>query len=123
MGYRPYSQLIDKGIAPTLEVDAMETKIIIPVHDNDGSDNADVLDRTIRRMCTLFGGATVYQARGFWLNDEGRLFIDDVNVVVSAATKVDEAREALRALARDVLSLTDQESVFISIDGAAEIIE
>ncbi|MCF3935022.1 molybdenum cofactor biosynthesis protein MoaE [Acuticoccus sp. M5D2P5] len=100
----------------------METKIIIPVLDNDGSDNAAVLDRTIRTVCGLFGGATVYAAKGYWLNDEGRLYEDAVSVVVSYSTN-DEAMDSLRALAREVLDLTDQEAVFISVGGSAEIIE
>ncbi|RAI01081.1 molybdenum cofactor biosynthesis protein MoaE [Acuticoccus sediminis] len=101
----------------------METKIIIPNLDNDGSSNADVLDRAIGNVCTLFGGATVYAAKGYWLNDEGRLYEDEVSVIVSASTDGDAAVDALRSLARDVLAVTDQEAVFISVGGKAEIIE
>lgn len=101
----------------------METKIIIPLRDNDGSDNAPILDRAIRALCGQFGGATVYAAKGYWLNDEGRLFVDDVAVIVSSATDADTATAAVRDLARDVLAATDQEAVFVSVGGKAEIIE
>lgn len=81
-----------------------------------------MLDRIIRTVCRLFGGATVYAAKGCWFGADGEFFTDDVNVVTSSATEPGEARDALRALARDVLSLTDQQAVFISVDGTAEII-
>lgn len=53
----------------------METKIIIPNKDNDGSDNAVVLDGAIRVVCKRFGGATVCQAKGYWLNQTDRLSV------------------------------------------------
>ena len=82
----------------------METKIIIPLRDNDGSDNAPVLDRAIRALCGQFGGATVYGAKGYWLNDEGRLFVDDVAVIVSSATDADTARRYIDLGARYIAS-------------------
>lgn len=100
----------------------MQVEMIIPHQDNDGSDNAALIEDAIRAMCVSFGGATVYDAKGFWVNNEGRLYEDTVAVIKSAA-KDDESAEAVRALARRVLKLTDQEAVFISVNGQAEIIE
>ena len=101
----------------------MKAEIIIPRLDNDGSDNAAVIDATLIRMCGLFGGATAFDALGYWVNDAGRLFRDDVVVVVSAATDRDVAQAALVDLARSVLAATDQEAVFVSVGGDAQIIE
>ncbi|WP_299686648.1 DUF3574 domain-containing protein [uncultured Tateyamaria sp.] len=101
----------------------MKTEIIIPKNDNDGSDNGALIETTIASMCSLYGGATVYAAQGYWSNEAGRLFRDDVAVIVSAATDKAAAQKELRALARDILNATDQEAVFLSVGGDAEIIE
>lgn len=101
----------------------MKLELIIPKLDNDGSDNAAVIEDAVRTMCSTFGGATVYEAAGFWVNADGRLYHDPVSVIVSAATAEGEARDAMVALARRVLDLTDQEAVFVSINGKAEIIQ
>ncbi len=101
----------------------MKAELIIPKTDNDGSDNSALIETSIARMCNLYGGATVYDAAGFWTNEEGRLFKDDVAVIVSAATDMNDAKEELRALAAQILDATDQEAVFLSVGGDAEIIE
>ena len=50
----------------------MKVEMIIPNMDNDGSDNAAVIERTVREMCAMFGGVTTYEANGFWVSDTGR---------------------------------------------------
>lgn len=53
-------------------------------------------------------GATAWNASGFWVSPEGRLYEDDVRVIQSAVTKSDANEASLRALAQDILSDTDQ---------------
>ncbi|MGH1415361.1 MAG: molybdenum cofactor biosynthesis protein MoaE [Pelagimonas sp.] len=101
----------------------MKVELIIPAQDNDGSDNSAIITAAIKDMCQLYGGATVYDAAGYWINDNGHLYEDAVKVLVSAATKPDEAKAELTKLARDILDATDQEAVFVSVGGDAEIIE
>lgn len=101
----------------------MKVELIIPTNDNDGSDNAEIIKSAITDLCKLYGGATVYNASGYWVNDEGRLYEDEVKVLVSAATDKEAAKAELHNLARDILDLTDQEAVFVSVGGDAEIIE
>lgn len=98
--------------------------IIVPLKDNDGSDNGAVIERAISTLCRQYGGATSWEGKGYWINAGGRLFADDVMVIQSAMTKTDEAKSALRDLARTVLAQTDQEAVFIShADGDVEILD
>ena len=106
-------------------VDTLNTaSIIIPLKDNDGSDNSQVIERTIRTLCETHDGATAWEAKGYWVNPKGKLFKDDVTVIQSAMTKQEGNREALRELARDILSDTDQEAVYVSHPGGdVEIIE
>lgn len=101
----------------------MKVELIIPAKDNDGSDNAEVVKSAIKDFCKLYGGATVYDAAGYWINEDGRLYEDQVKVLVSAATDKASAKTELRDLAKAVLRATDQEAVFLSVGGEAEIIE
>jgi hypothetical protein len=105
-----------------MEVD-MKIELIIPKLDNDGSDNSQVIDSAIATMCKTFGGATAYDANGFWVNESGKLFKDAVTVLVAAATQKEEANNAAIDLAKKVLAATDQEAVFVSVGGDAKIIE
>lgn len=101
----------------------MTVELIIPALDNDGSDNTPVITKAIADFCKLYGGAAVYDAAGYWINENGRLFEDQVKVMVSAATDKASAKAELRSLAQDVLDATDQEAVFLSVGGEAEVIE
>lgn len=100
----------------------MEAKIIIPIFDNDGSDNAAVIEQAIREMCAKFGGVTVYEAKGFWMNEDARLFEDRVNVLIAAVTET-AASDTLNELAKAVLDETDQEAVFVALNGDAKIVK
>ena len=100
----------------------MNVEMIIPTLDNDESDNTLTIESAIQSMCAMYGRATVFDARGYWSNEAGRLYKDDV-VVIRSASDNGKQNEALRFLARRVLQVTDQEAVFISIGGKAEIIE
>ena len=100
----------------------MKVEMIIPNQDNDGTDNALVIESTISQLCSMYGGCTAYAANGYWVNNAGRLFKDEVTVLVSAALENSKADE-LRAIARKALKHTDQEAIFISIGDKAEIIE
>lgn len=44
-------------------------------------------------------------------------------MITSAATDQEKAKADLRSLTNDVLAATDQEAVFLSVGGDAEIIE
>ena len=89
--------------------------IIIPVLDNDGTDNAPVIDQTLHAMIDMHGGATVWNAEGFWKSDEGKLYKDDVKIIQSATTAKSDA--FMDELAGLVLKATDQEAVYYSLDG------
>ena len=99
----------------------MKAELIIPVKDNDGSDNAEIVETAIREMCAKFGGCTVFEANGFWSNDEGKLYNDPVKVIVASVTS--DVDQEIQELASLVLDSTDQEAVFYSVDGKASIIK
>ena len=100
----------------------MKVELIIPKFDNDGSNNKNEIDAAIRSFCKLFGGVTVYDAQGYWVNESGRLF-EDSNVVLVAAGAEHSNASAARQIAQDILKNTDQEAVCFSIGNITEIIE
>lgn len=96
--------------------------IIIPKFDNDGSDNRPVIENTVRKFCEDFGGATVIDARGYWVNPEGQLFQDEVVKIESAGDPSAENNAKINAIADHILTETDQEAVFVSdFDGQVTI--
>ena len=101
-----------------------KVEIIIPKMNNSGESLDLVAEGVKRNFCNLFGGYTAIDAEGGWVSNEGTLFKEPVTVIYSAASK-DKSKDAelLLAIAKNVLAITDQEAVFVSIDGQAEIIE
>ncbi|WP_299349251.1 molybdenum cofactor biosynthesis protein MoaE [uncultured Maritalea sp.] len=101
-----------------------KVEIIIPKQNNSGESLAAVTDGVKANFCNVFGGYTAIDAEGGWVSNDGTLFKEPVTIIFSAATK-DKSADAdlLIAIAKDVLAITDQLAVFVSIDGQAEIIE
>lgn len=101
-----------------------KVEIIIPQNNNQGGSLESVIDGVKTNFCNVFGGYTAISAEGGWVSNDGHLFKEPVTVIFSAATKdKDSDAKILVAIAQDVLAITDQLAVFISIDGQAQIIE
>jgi len=94
--------------------------LIIPMTDNDGSDNTAVILQAISHMVDVNGGATVWNAQGYWKNEDGKLYVDGVKIIESATIQNDD--HAMQERADLVLQATDQEAVYYSFDGKAVIL-
>jgi hypothetical protein len=101
----------------------MRVELTFPNRDNDGSDNSAKVMQAIQAVCSLYGGATVYRANGYWISPKGKLFTDDVSVVISYATRHDNVVETMRGIARTLLESSDQKAVLFAVDGKAEIVD
>ena len=99
-----------------------KVEIIIPQTNNSGESLGAVIAGVKTNLCNLFGGYTAFEAQGGWVSDSGELFEEPVVVLISAATKASDA-QLITTIARDVLEITDQLAMFISIDGQAQIID
>lgn len=101
-----------------------KVEIIIPKQNNNGESLEPVISQVKMNLCQLFGGFTAFQAEGGWISDEGKLYQEPVTVLVSAVAedKADEAKLII-SIARNVMELTDQLAVFVSINGQAQIID
>jgi hypothetical protein len=94
----------------------------LPVFGNDGV-NLDAVHNALSvDLCQFFGGFTVTQGRGAWV-DAGKLYHEDVKVYqIAFDANADGVADLLRAIARDYGKAANQIAMFLVIDGAAEII-
>ena len=99
----------------------MIAKIIIPTHDNDGRSLESEIESTIKSMCSEFGGATVFDARGCWVNNDGKLYDEPVKVIESAAVR--DPRTTLDRLAAQLLEETGQEAIYTQAGQDTKIID
>ncbi|MDB9247471.1 hypothetical protein PN419_00420 [Halorubrum ezzemoulense] len=81
----------------------------------DGSES--VLEHVCRRFSEEYGGATVRRDHeGYWVDDDGDLVEDTVDVVFRYDSEID--RETLRDLAEHVKQELDEDAVLTSVESA-----
>lgn len=100
-----------------------EAAIIVPRHDNLGREIPAVLAQACETLMSIFGGATIVQAQGYWKGAIGTV-IEPVNHVTVAYEPSLHADLALQTVARDVAVAADQECVYVRYaDGRVELVE
>ena len=101
-----------------------EACVIIPKTNNDGQCLEWLRDKTVKHFCQYFGGATVIETQGYWLNDSGELFADAGWQIVTACKDDRRARWHIRYVARDVLIAGKQQAVYMRYaSGEVEFME
>jgi len=96
-----------------------EGKIILPVEGNKGEDISAAHVWLTRMLIRYFGGLTVQDARGSWL-DQGRVYTEDVKVYVVAGS----SRNQLRRYALKAGCEAGQKSIYwVDFDGNVHIEE
>lgn len=103
-------------------------QINLPILDNDGNSLLDLHETIQRDLCNIFGGYTVFEARGGWLapsteQELGKLYQETVMVYQIAYNPADGAQHTIRAYAERYGKAAKQLAVFIVIDGEVEIID
>ena len=75
-------------------------------------------------FATRFGGATITEAKGTWVDDKGELIEDKINIVYSYSDTMDMGLEsALRGLAAELSRHLNEDCILLVIDGHAALIE
>ncbi len=97
-------------------------QINLPVLDNNGAGMVHVHEKLQRDLCAAFGGYTVTEAQGAWM-DKGKLYAEPVMVYQVAYEPNSTAVSQLKAEARHIGAMAKQIAIFIVIDGEAEILE
>lgn len=97
-------------------------QINLPVLDNNGAGMVHVHEKLQRDLCAAFGGYTVTEAQGAWM-DKGKLYAEPVMVYQVAYDPRIIPVDLLREMAQFTGKAAKQIAIFIVIDGEAEILE
>jgi hypothetical protein len=96
-------------------------QINLPKLDNDGVALDGAHADLKRELLAQFGGATVWDAQGLWL-DDGKVYAEEVGVYQVAISSDADAANSIRALAIKAGRGAKQLAMFVIIDGKPEII-
>lgn len=91
--------------------------------DNDGVSLASLNDQINLTACLHFGGCTLLDSNGYWVDDSNQLFADDSYRLIVAFNNDGKAMEHLLDLIKLELVGGNQESVCFTIDGKTSISE
>jgi len=80
----------------------------------------DKLDYIRSKLALITGGFSEFPIKGYWMNANNNLIIEDTSLLESFTS--DNKIEEIRQLASEYKFTCDQESVLLTIDGAAEFL-
>jgi len=101
-----------------------EGLVICPKFDNNGNPLETLKDAAVRDMIAAFGGCTIREAQGAWVNPDGKLFVEPVWELVSAYDPDSLAGDAaLTDIAKRIGTEGRQEAVYLRYaSGDVEIV-
>jgi hypothetical protein len=103
----------------------MRLTIVIPTKDKDGCELGQirniVMDTVLLSVSAEFGGFTAYSATGGWIDDSGKLVIEQVTVIESYTENpnINGINRHLDELASGIARDLNQNSVMFTIDSVA----
>lgn len=101
-----------------------EALIILPIQGNDGTDLSAAHAALAKDICRTFGGATISEARGMWIDPTGRLFDEPVRQYAVACEDNAASVAALRGMADGIGRVARQQSMYLRLpSGDVEIRE
>lgn len=76
-----------------------------PLNDNDGSSNADLIEQTAETFCRTYGGCTVTEGMGYWIDPEtNQKYVEPVKIITAAVSEtVSDAQQQLEQMARNIM--------------------
>ena len=102
-----------------------ESKLILPLYDNDGNDMAQQIAHVEDALLQHFGGYNRSASRGAWRDSvSGKVYNDSCcTYVIASEWDLAENFIALRQVARYAASLMTQECIYMCLDGSVEFVE
>ena len=98
-----------------------ESKIILPVMDNDGVALDSAISLIEGMLLQQYGGFNVSESRGAWRDSkDGKVYVDKCLTYVIASEW--DAPNTLRLIAKLAAQIMSQECIYICIDGSVEFI-
>jgi len=87
-------------------------------------DNSEIVERVIRQLSTMFGGATASDAVGGWVAADGRTIIEKVKIVYSFCTseQLNDKFEKVLAICEEIKSEMAQEAVTLEVNGQVKFV-
>lgn len=91
---------------------------------NEQTDNTAQVMNIIRKLSTLFGGATASDAVGGWVAEDGQTVIEKVKIVYSFCTS-DQLKEHIStiiAICEELKTEMSQEAITLEINGQVKFV-
>ena len=91
---------------------------------NEQTDNTDQVMNIIRKLSTLFGGATASDAVGGWVAENGQTVIEKVKIVYSFCTS-DQLKEHISTIieiCEELKNEMSQEAITLEINGQVKFV-
>lgn len=99
------------------------TGIIIPKHNNDGTEfKNDTIRKALERITTENEGATVYNNKGQWFDENGKLYEDNNNEYVFCHNESMITLENIKIIIHELLK-SGQYAVALSVNNTMYIID
>lgn len=89
-------------------------KIYCPVKDNDGNDLTDLCDSVIYSMTFIYGGCTVYNAKGYW-SDTNTVF-EDNNIICQSFASARVFEDTYLHIVERIINDGKQFAVSVELD-------
>lgn len=97
-------------------------KFYLEKKDNNDKSLEALNELYIQMFYKTFGGATVYDGKGYWYSPDGEKFIEDVTVCECFVSHIFLKRKQIKKFAKNYKHDAKQEAVSLVIDGHAYII-
>lgn len=91
---------------------------------NEQTDNTTQVMNIIRKLSTLFGGATASDAVGGWVAENGQTVIEKVKIVYSFCTSemLKQHIDSILQICEDLKSEMSQEAITLEINGQVKFV-
>ena len=101
-----------------------ESKIILPVTDNDGVALDSAISIIEDMLLQQFGGFNVSESRGSWQDsDSGKVYVDKcLTYVIASEWDLPVKAITLRLIAEIAAKIMKQECIYICINGSVEFV-
>ena len=101
-----------------------ESKIILPVTDNDGVALDSAISLVEDMLLQQFGGFNVSESRGSWRDSKGgKVYVDKcLTYVIASEWDAPVKAITLRMIAEMAATIMKQECIYICINGSVEFI-
>jgi hypothetical protein len=96
-------------------------QIMFPKYDNQGH-KLTTPKMLEKELCQKFGGCTVYDGNGSWINNKGKLYAEPVSIIQTAYKNTAKNKSFIKKLIVKYGKLSSQEAVFLSLNNKAKII-